>query len=275
MGTPYDNGILWWHWKGEAVDDLTISDLAHHIYEHSPNATGIAVKITQGATWQGHYDDSKKSMAITGTGMVQQWQNALRLQGLQTHLWSVVNGDDPEAEADKLISACLVPGVSSLILDVESGDRYFGHKSPEIVTRLCRLLRQGLPQDFHLGLCCFASEDELAAIHLQHWLPYVDSLHPMIYYHDFSDGTQPAAPYIDEAVRLLNPSGKPLVPILGAYPDPTTGTFPSQQSLYDAAVYAYERGAAGLSVFRLGPPDVLQPATFDTLARLPLPDTAR
>ena len=89
-------------------------------------------------------------------------------------------------------------------------------------------------------------------IHIDEWIPHVNSLHPMVYHWHFSEGTRGPRAYIDEAFRSLAQYNLPITPMLQAYRDPSTGTQVPANQVYDAGVYSFEKGAAGISYFRLG-----------------------
>ena len=265
MTTPFDGRILWWHWQGSVVEEETIADLAETVKTGTPNATGIALKTSNGKDWQGDSGDTKAAMAITGPDKIAAWVDELAAHGLETHLWCVAHGHDVEAEAEKIVTACLVPGVKAMILDVEAGERYFGSHPPEVARALIKQIHAELPSDFHLGLCLFAREDEPGRIHIDEWLPYVQSLHPMVYHWDFSDGKGEPEPYIDEASANLTVYGLPLVPILGTYRDTSTNTDIPAEHLYRGAMYALGQGAVGISFFRLG---AAGPGAFEAIRRI-------
>lgn len=198
MTTPFDDRILWWHWRGGAVVQRTIDELAAYVRAEMPNVSGIAIKTSNGRDWQGAYDDPVPAMAINGPESIATWVDELDRHGLETHLWCVVHGQNIDAEAARIIEACEVDGVRSMILDVEAGEQYFGSKPPAAARALIERVRGAIPDDFHLGLCLFARQGEPERIHIREWLPHVQSLHPMIYHWDFSRGEGEPEPYIDE-----------------------------------------------------------------------------
>ncbi len=249
--TPFDERILWWYWRGVAVRENSIAELAQTVRTQTPNVAGIAVKSSNGALWQGEYDDPKRSMAIVGPESLRRWADVLAQHDLELHLWCVVHGQDVPGEARRIIEACAVPGVRSMILDVEAGERYFGSHPPEVARDLITRVRSEIPADCHLGLCFFARGDEPAKIHIDEWLPHVQSLHPMVYHWDFSNGTSGPQPYLDEAFERLAPYELPIVPILGTYPDPDSGKPVPEAHMVEAAHYALAKGAAGISYFVL------------------------
>lgn len=252
MTTPFDGRILWWHWRGAAVRENSVAELAQTVKTHTPNVAGIAIKTSNGSQWQGDYDDPKPILAIFGPESIRAWVDELRRHDLETHLWCVVHGQNVETEAARIIEACQVPGIRSMILDVEAGERYFGSKPPETARALITQVRAGIPPELHLGLCFFAHEDEPQKIHIDEWLPHVQSLHPMIYHWDFSHGAGRPEPYIDETFARLAPYGLPIIPILGTYPDPQTQQPVPEEHITAAGVYALQKGARGISYFILG-----------------------
>ncbi|NLX08771.1 MAG: hypothetical protein GXY36_03880 [Chloroflexi bacterium] len=269
MTTPYDGRILWWHWKGSAVSAERIDELAALVKTETPNAAGIALKTSNGRQWQGEYDDPNAALAISGPESIARWVETLNRHGLETHLWCVVHGRDVDAEAERIIEACHVPGVHSMILDVEAGERYFGSQPPATARALITRVRRAIPADFHLGLCAFVGGDELETIHIDEWLPHVQSLHPMIYHWDFSQGTSGPRPYIDDAFARLAPYARPVAPILQTYADPHTGQPVPGEHIIEAGQYAFERGAAGISFFRLGhADDTSGPEQFAAVRRI-------
>ncbi|MBI5957187.1 MAG: hypothetical protein HY866_00530 [Chloroflexi bacterium] len=254
MPTPFDKRILWLHWMGDAVGEATPRKLAQTVKQFSPNAAGIAIKTSDGAFWQGK-NDTKKSMAISGPAMIKTWATELAQEGLETHLWCVVRGQNVDAEASIIIQACNVSNVAdirSMILDVEVGPQYFGSQTADVVRRLIRKIRDGIPPHFHLALCFDYRGNHPRDIFIQEWLPSVQSLHPMVYHWEFSSGTSDATPYLDTCFRTLAGYNLPIVPMLQAYDDPISRTPVPPEQIADAGVYAMKKGAAGLTYFRLG-----------------------
>lgn len=277
--TPFDRRILWWYWRGAAVRENSAAELAQTVRTQTPNVAGIAVKSSNGALWQGDYDDSKRAMAITGPKSIRAWGTVLAQHDLELYLWCVVHGQDVEGEAQRIIEACAVPGVRAMILDVEAGERYFGSQPPETARALIERVRAGIAEDFHLGLCLFVRGDEPEKIHIDEWIPHVQSLHPMVYHWDFSNGTAGPQAYLDEAFSRLEPYDLPVVPILGTYPDPDSGKPIPEAHMVEAGRYAIAKGAVGVSYFVLstavegcaGPPQfsAIRQVSFD-----PPPDQA-
>lgn len=251
MATPFDKRIFWLHWMGRAVGENTIEELVQTVKQYTPNVTGIAIKTSDGEFWQGRYDN-KPDMAVNGPNDILRWAKALARNGLRTFLWCVVRGDNIEAESRVIAEACRVRGVQGMLLDVEVGEGYFGGQSADTARRLITRIRNAAPNGFHLALNFDARGSHPQQIHINEWLPHINSLHPMVYHWHFSEGTRGPRTYIDEAFRNLARYNLPIVPMLQAYADPSSGTRVPEEQVYDAGVYSFQKGAAGISYFRLG-----------------------
>lgn len=263
MSTPFDRRILWVHWEGEAVRESSIEALADNIKRETPNVAGVIVKTSHGAQWQGALDQ-RHALAINGPGDVLRWVHTLTEHGLEAHLWCAVQGQDIGRESDLIVAACNVEGVRSMLLCVDTGPEYFAGRSAADVRRLITRVRAGIRPDFHLGLNFDVREGHPGSIHLQEWLPHVQSLHPMIYHWDFGAGREGPESYLNEAFGLLVRFGLPVVPMLQTYPTPTP--VPGDQAFH-AAEYAFAKGAVGVTFFRYGG-DCSAPAILTGLQRI-------
>lgn len=241
MTTPFDRRLLWVHWQGEVVRENSIEALADAIKRESPNISGVVINTSTGAQWQGAFD-GRRALAIDGPGDVQRWGHVLTERGLSLHGWAVLRGEDIIAESNLVIAACQVPGVQTMLLHVEAGVFKSAAEARLLITRV----RAALPPEFHLGL---NFDPRGGSIYLQEWLPYVQSLHPTVFYWDSSGGRQGPESYLDEAFGLLARYGLPVVPMLQTYPRPTP--VPEEQVVH-AADYAFAKGAVGLTFFRYG-----------------------
>lgn len=268
MSTPYDGQILWIHWTGQSVGENSIAELATTVRTHSPNVGGIAVKACDGPSWQGQFDN-KASMAVTSPQAIANWVRELSAQNLSTHLWCVVRGNDIVNEAKIIAEACNVPGVQSMILDVEDGAHYFGGQSAQTARELITRIRNAIPADFHLALNLDYRGTHPANIHINEWLPYVQSLHPMVYHWHFSMGTRKPRGYLDDAFAILRPYNKPIVPMLQAYEDPATKRGVPEDHITDAGNYSFESGAVGITFFRTG---TAGPPEFRAVNRVQVPN---
>ncbi|NDJ85820.1 MAG: M23 family metallopeptidase [Chloroflexi bacterium] len=264
MSTPFDKKIFWVHWMGRQVGEDSISELIQTIKQFSPNVAGVAIKTSDGAYWQGHYDDDS-DMAINGQEDILRWAKELARNGLQCYCWCVVRGNDIDEEAKLIGLACRTRGVRAMILDVEVGDLYFGGQTRETVRRLMNKVHNAAPNDFHFALNFDARGSHPEDIFIDEWLPFMDSLHPMVYHWHFSEGTRGPERYLDEAFRNLDQYNLPIVPMLQAYPDPASGTRPPEQHVYESGIYSFRKGAAGISYFRLGSAG---PPEFSAISRI-------
>ncbi len=246
--TPFAGRILWVHWEGDRVEEESIGELAANIARDTPNVAGVLVKSSDGHHWQGHYD-GKRALAVSGPERLAAWAGILASQGLELHLWCVLRGAQVEAEAARVVEACAVPGVRSMLLDVESGPAYFGGRSAAEARALISRIRAGVGPDFHLGLNFDARGGHPRSIHIGEWLPEVQSLHPMVYHQAF--GRHPLQWWLDHILdicRQLAPH-LPVVPMLGSFPVDGRPVAPAELR---AGIDHALRHAEGVSLFRLG-----------------------
>lgn len=248
MTTPFDRRILWVHWEGDAVTERTIGEMADAIKANTPNVAGVVLKTSNGAVWQGSMD-RKSAFAVNGPTSIQQWVSELNQRGLETHLWCVVRGNDIPAEADIVAQACNVAGVKSMLLDVEGGADYFGGKAAADARNLITRIRAAIRNDFHIGLNFDARGSHPANIHIDEWIPHVQSLHPMVYHWEFGSGKNGPENYLDDAFGTLYRYALPVVPMLQTYPTPTPMP---ENEVFKAGDYAFTKGAVGISLFRYG-----------------------
>src|SRR5437879_6554748 len=117
--TPYDNKIALWYHSGRQVAEQTIDQLAQNIRRYAPAVSQVFVKTNDGSDWMGKYDTSKPSMAITGVDAIKTWIWTLQRYGLEFHAWCVPRGLDLDGESNTITQVCKIPGVRSMILDVE------------------------------------------------------------------------------------------------------------------------------------------------------------
>jgi hypothetical protein len=244
MTTPFDRRLLWVHWQGEVVRENSIEALADNIKRESPNISGVVINTSTGAQWQGAFD-GRRALAIDGPGDVQRWGHVLAERGLSLHVWAALRGEDITAESNLVIAACKVSGVQTMLLRVEPDTFQSAADARALMTRV----RAALPPEFHLGLNFDSRGTQPGSIYLQEWLPYVQSLHPTIFYWDYSGGRQGPEPCLDDAFGTLARYGLPVVPMLQTYPTPSP--VPEEQVVH-AADYAFAKGAAGLTLFRYG-----------------------
>ena len=250
MSTVFDQRLLWVYQDGDSVQETDIAALAGNISSATPNVAGLLLKTSHGAEWQG-LRDSRSRLAIKGPGSIRRWVQTLGKSGLETHLWCVLRGADVRAETRLVTQACNVPGVRSMLLsfEAEPGAGYFSGGSAATARELITRIRAGIAPDFHLGLNLDARGKHPASIRLRQWLPFVQSLHPMIFHYEFSGGRRGPEFWLDQAFGTLARYGLPLVPMLQSYPRP--GPVPAAQ-VQRAAAGAWRKGASGLSIFRYG-----------------------
>ncbi len=251
MATPYDGKVCLWHWEGDAVGEPDIPTLINNVKARAPVTDAIFVKTSDGDAWQGNFD-SKTSMSIKGPADITRWVNALAAAGLEFHAWCVVHGANVNGEAARIIETARVPGVRSLILDVEPYPQYWQGSRNDVI-RLMSTVRNALGPHFHIGLSVDPRRHWYSAIFPDAWRPYVNSVHPQCYW-----GTMGRTPedVLTETYVVWGNYGLPIYPVL-------QGHSVSAESLRRAQNIARSvRGATGLSYWRIG---VISPIGYEVI----------
>lgn len=242
MTTPYDTSIAGVFWSGKSVGEKSIGQVVNTVKSFAPNMTSIFVKTSDGADWQGRYDSSNPGLTMSGPASLANWVNTAAAGGIQIHAWCVLKGMDVGGEAQRVIEACSVPGVKSMLLDIEDGAGYFSGGAPN-ARQVIQAIRRGISADLHLGLIFDARSQHPKHIFIEEWLPHVQSLHPMIYHEVFGLDVRAA---VVSGFSATKPYGKPIIPMLQAF----NGVPPAE--IAEAGRTAFQQGAAGISYYRLG-----------------------
>jgi hypothetical protein len=262
MPTPYDGKIYLVQVKGSFLARKSLGDVSRLIIDTMPNADGVFLQVAQGKEWQSKFDNDAK--AVSGSASIAQWVSALDSRGLETHVWGIPHGLSVQEEAARFVEAARVPGVKSLLLDVEHGNAYY-RGDAEAATQLMALIRNALGPNFHIGFILDPRPNRPASIYIDPWLPFMDSLHPMIYPKDFG---KPVNEALDSAFAFLKNYNKPIVPMLQSYNSTPPGDITAQGN------GSFARGAAGLSFFCLGDRH-MGAAEFGAVAAIASPVQAR
>ncbi|MCY3719299.1 MAG: peptidoglycan DD-metalloendopeptidase family protein [Anaerolineaceae bacterium] len=270
LPTPYDGRVAVWHWKGTVLQENNIDELAQRLNRIAPQVTEILVKICDsteqtGADWQGRWD-SKAELALTGPESIDRWVSALGRYGMNFHAWCVARGLDSEAETDLIIQACQRPGVRSLILDVEPYAGFWSGGREGIRPYMLRIRRQ-IPGNFHIGISVDPRRHHFRHIWPQEWRPFVDSVHPQVYWVTF--GVLPEVA-LREAWDVWKDYGLPIVPVLQGDADPAeirVARTLAKRRFRAPAIALWRLGVIGEAQFR----EVNQPdnTTDDTPANPP------
>jgi murein DD-endopeptidase MepM/ murein hydrolase activator NlpD len=237
--TPYDGKVGIWHWKGQGVPENTIDELAQNFRRNAPNVTQVWVKVGDGNSWQGRFDNSQ--MAVNGPDSVDLWVNTLAKYGLEFHAWCVLKGEDIDGEADIIIKTCQRPGVKSMIMDVEPYDGYW-EAGREPIRPLMTKVRNAIGGSFHIGLGVDPRQWHYNSIFPDEWFPFVNSVHTMCYWTTFKRTVDDV---LAETYRIWGKFGRPIIPILQAYA-------PLDEQLEAHATATKVYGAKGLSWWRYG-----------------------
>lgn len=215
MATPYDNKVALWYVHGRTVGENTLRDILTTIRRYAPAVEAIWVKSSEGTEWAGNLSggDPKPDLAIRGPADIDRWVREMGAANIDVHLWHVAKGTSINAEADLLIQACSRPGVKSLILDIEPYAGFWQGGRAGIRPFMLRL-RSALPGTFHIGMSVDPRPWHYDTIFPEEWRPFINSIHPQIYWADFS-----LSP--DDAYKLSYQKwggyGLPIIPALQGY----------------------------------------------------------
>ncbi len=240
MATPYDGKIAVWHWKGNSVVEDSIQGLCNTLKAQAPNVKQIWVKTSDGSQWQGVYD-TDRALAIDGRDSVKRWVQALEANNLEFHAWCVPKGRDVEAEADIIIQTCQIPGVRSMILDIEPYAGFWEGGRDAIRPFMTRIRRE-LPGDFHIAMAVDPRPRHYNSIFPDEWFPFINSVHLMAYWASFQ---RPPGEVVDEAFNTWRNFGRPMFVALQTNAEPV-----DMEAARARAVQT--QGSPGLSWWRLG-----------------------
>jgi hypothetical protein len=244
--TPYDtkNALWLWHPTG-----TTVAAFLQRLDNVAVNA--LFVKTSDGANWQG-VNDPHPTLGIFNADSVQMWVDELAARGDDFHAWAVLNGLDVDGEAQRIIDVCNVPGVKSIILDIEPyADFWQGPR--ENVRAIMQKVRASIPTGFHIGISIDPRPQHYAAIFSDDWKPFVDSVHPQCYWVTFQE---PPDVVLQTAYNTWAGFGKPIIPVLQGNAVPADIVAARR-----LAVSTYK--AQGLSFWRDGVMDAAQLAAMD------------
>lgn len=258
--TPYDGKIALVHWDPRGIGENTIDDVIATLQQWAPNVKSLFVKTSDGTNWQGDFDTTTKTdLRVKGPQDLARWVQKCARAGLDVHAWAVPKGLNVPLESRLIIEACRVAGVRSMILDVEVGSSYF-RGGPQAARDMGDLIRRGAPVGFHVGLCLDARGNHPRDIHIDQWLPFINSLHPMVYHGEF--GLRPAEA-LGNAFTALARYNRPIIPMLQAYNLDDAG------EIAEAGDAAFRGQAAqGASFYRMGS---LGPDEFRSLQKIVIP----
>ena len=237
--TPYDGNVAYWYWKGSGIVENTLKQMLANIQRNTPNVRQIFVKTSDGSHWMGKYDYSE--LAINGPESIDRWVGTLTQQKLEFHAWCVPRGLELDAETALIIETCRRPGVRSLILDVEPYTHYW-QGGAELIRPYMLRLREALGADFHIGMSVDPRAHHYQSIFPEAWYPFVDSIHPQVYWQLFRTTPEDA---LTSCYKVWGEFGRPIYPVLQA--DATAFTM---KEAYTLATFRH--GARGLSWWRYG-----------------------
>ncbi len=240
--TPYDGHVCMWYWEGDSVTEQSIEAVVANVKSQAPQVTQFWLKTSNGHLWQGA-SDSKKALSVDGPEDIDRWAAILDRYGMELHAWCVPRGStDIDAEAQVMVQTAQHPAVKSLLLDVEPDRRNYWTGTAAQVRELMLKVRRVIPGDFHIGFVVDPRPWHYETIFPLEWQPFVNSVHPMTYWHTFR-----ITP--DEALQQMYGTwlnyGKPIAPIFEV-----NAPIDEIQQAHSLATARY--GARSLSWWRYG-----------------------
>ena len=146
-----------------------------------------------------------------------------------------------------------MPGVRSLVLDVEPGRHYWQGGADE-VKQFMETLSRTVPDSLHVGITVDSRRERmLADISLDAWLASgrIGSIQPQAYWHDFGMDWRSCLQRVTETLDRYRDTSVPVYPVLPTYPHPKNGAPLSPEEL-EAALRFTRATWQGASLFRLG-----------------------
>jgi hypothetical protein len=210
--TPYDNKVGVWLVHGDDVGETSIDEVAQTILSYAPAINAVWVKTSDGSDWMATYD-TKKALAIDGPAAIDRWVNTLQKYGLEFHAWCVPRGLNLDAEANIILQACQRPGVRSMILDVEPYQGFYAG-GRDTIRPLMLKIRGALPGSFHIGMSVDPRPGHYAEIFPDEWYPFVNSIHPQVYWATFQVSPQTA---LASTYKTWGKYGRPIFPALSGF----------------------------------------------------------
>jgi hypothetical protein len=214
--TPYDDKIGIWYFYGGAVAEKTIDQIAQTILTYAPAVNAVYVKTSDGSDWMAEFetDTTKRDLWIDGVGAVERWVRTLQKYGLEFHAWCVPRGKNLQAETEKIIQVCQVPGVRSMILDIEPYPTHFWAGGRDMIRPYMMTIRGAIPGSFHISMSVDPRSHHYNAIFPQEWYPFVNSILPQVYWVDFERTYTEA---LTNTYNTWGNYGRPIFPILHGY----------------------------------------------------------
>src|SRR5258708_2071054 len=210
--TPYDNKVGVWYHKGQTVGEQSIDQLAQTLRTYAPAVSQVFVKTSDGSDWMGKFD-TKTSMAINGVADIRKWIITLQKYGLEFHAWAVPRGLDIPGEASIITQVCQIPGVRSMILDVEPYQNFF-QGGRTAVRPLMSKIRAAIPGAFHIAMAVDPRPTQFNAIFPDEWFPFVGSVHLQLYWVTFQTSPDDT---LATGYKTWANYNRPLFPILQGY----------------------------------------------------------
>jgi len=236
--TPYSGKISLAHVAGEPLPDANLGALVARVTANAPNLRNLIVRCSAGTSFI-----SNGELGISTAADLTRWATALSAARLSLITWHEVQGANLTGEVGMINQVALAPGVRSILLEANAA--VLALRDTNAIRAFMMNVRRVLPGAVHVGLSFDGRPQTYPSILLNEWVPFVDSLHPRLFWRDW--GQRPAA-LVNAAMTALATFRKPMVPIIQG------GTDADLREGARAAMDA--NGAYGVTVWRLSGQDL-------------------
>lgn len=208
-----------WQWEGWPCSFEGALDLCEDL-----GFTGLLIKALDGKYWMGDIDSSPIAVGRLHDCQAL-WQLAYD-RSLYCFFWTNPRQSDVLAQAT--LTAAIASVSDGVLLDIEPYDQFWGAWAPVgLATQFMQAIRQFSPYAY-VGLQPDPRTNALAALRINEWTAYADSVWGQHYWSDF--GTDPEQELM-HAEALSSVLGLPVLPTLpgnygGTWPTSTISTFP-------------------------------------------------
>lgn len=196
------NRHFWWVHSTLGVNHNTIGQILDHIQVNTPGAD-VAIKAFNGTLWQGQAERyPREGISIMDAEGLQAWVEACHFRGIQCHAWGVITNTSVR-QSDIVYQVAAVPGIGSVILDVEPYRHYFYDDDTNTsytyrdTLSLCNRLAD-IPIE-KLALCYDYRRPK--AIHFDLWRKIVTDFMPMVYTGSFEAPPQEVVPLVHKHMK--------------------------------------------------------------------------
>ena len=242
--------LAWaWHFGTDGPPERIASVLAR-------NNLGLILKSHNGTDWMSKWDTTR--YAITGPDQVAVLANYFETYGVPFHTYCVVQGLNPQREAE-MCAQVIAAGARSIVIDLEPHAGYW-QGTPQGALTFGQEFRRRQPGGI-LYLCVEPRPWQLSRVPVAEFASFCQGFAPMVYWETFNTpenvdyfnrngfppGQQGVTPefLLDVSRSLLDKYGSPIVPV-------GQGASTNRDAWVRFVTHASALGMGSVSVWRYG-----------------------